>query len=388
MKEDKDKENPENTAESAENEQTAKTMEQTDEKCPSCGGTMAYDPGKKKLVCEYCGATKDFEEPVPDIAKEINIDLAEDFTNHDWGAEKKKVICQSCGAESIYDALQIADICPYCGSNLVVEAGAADAMAPGGVCGFAVTLKQAGDNFKRWIKHKIFAPKEVRQGSVPESFSGVYLPYWTFDTDTVTNYTARYGRTRTVMINGKAHTHVDWYNTGGTYRMSFDDLLITGTERYEQSIMSKIEPFDTASSKVYKPEYIAGFAAERYSVGLNDAWSRGRQKINGILEKSIEDFVRKANHADHVNNVKMSTDYSDVKFKYLLLPVWMSSFSYKNKIYNFMVNGQTGKVGGKSPIAVWKVVVTVAVGLIITAIIVYLLTKYGGSGNDYEYIRF
>jgi hypothetical protein len=121
---------------------------------------------------------------------------------------------------------------------------------------------------------------------------------------------------------------------------------------------------------------------------LNDAWSRGRQKIGAILEKSIEDFVRKANHADQVNGVNMSTDYADVKLKYLLLPVWMSSFRYKNKIYNFMVNGQTGKVGGKSPVAAWKVAVTVAVGLIIAAIIVYLLTKYGGSGNDYEYIGY
>jgi hypothetical protein len=27
------------------------------------------------------------------------------------------VICGSCAAESVYDALQIADVCPYCDSN-------------------------------------------------------------------------------------------------------------------------------------------------------------------------------------------------------------------------------------------------------------------------------
>ncbi len=59
-------------------EYNAKTMEQTDEKCPSCGGTMTYDPATGKLVCGYCGATKDFEEQLPDIAQEINLDLAED----------------------------------------------------------------------------------------------------------------------------------------------------------------------------------------------------------------------------------------------------------------------------------------------------------------------
>ena len=367
-------------------ENTAKTMEQTDEKCPSCGGVMAYDPAVGKLVCEYCGATLDFEEQLPDIAREINFDLAEDYENHDWGADKKTVICRSCGAESIYDSLQIADICPYCGSNLVVEAGAADAMAPGGVCGFALTAKQAGDKFKAWIKRKIFAPKQVRKGTIPDSFKGVYLPYWTFDTETTTGYTARYGKTRTVTVNGKTHTHVDWYRTSGVYDKIFDDLLISGTDRYDKTAMSKIEPFDTASGKVYKPEYIAGFVAERYSVGLNEAWNRGRTKVNDIFEDNIKDYIKRSKNANYVDSLKMSTDYKNVKYKYLMLPVWMSSFRYKEKIYNFMVNGQTGKVGGKTPVSAWKVALSVAIGLIVTAVIVWLLTKY--SGNESVNINF
>ncbi len=305
--------------------------------------------------------------------------LPKTAANHDWGAAKKTVICKSCGAESIYDALQIADVCPYCGSNLVVEAGDTDAMTPGGVCGFAITVKQAGEKFKKWIKHRIFAPKEVRKGTIPDSFKGVYLPYWTFDTETTTSYTARYGKTRTVRINGKTHTHVDWYHTSGVYDKLFDDLLISGTDRYDKTAMSKIEPFDTASGKVYKPEYRAGFAAERYSVGLNAAWKRGRTKINGILQDNVKDYIKRSYHADRVDSLKISTDYKNVKYKYLMLPVWLSSFRYKEKIYNFMVNGQTGKVGGKTPVSVWKVALTVTIGLIVTAVIVYLLTKYGGN---------
>ncbi len=365
------------------NVNTAKTMEETDEKCPSCGGTMSYDPAEKQLVCGYCGAKSNFEEPVPDIAQEINIDLAEDYANHDWGAAVKSVICKSCGAESIYDSLQIADICPYCGSNLVVEAGDADAMAPGGVCGFAVTVKQAAEKFKKWIKRRIFAPKEVRKGSVPDSFKGVYLPYWTFDTATSTAYTARYGRTRTVTVKGKTHTHVDWYRTSGDYQKTFDDLLISGTDRYDKKSMAKIEPFDTASGKVYKPEYIAGFAAERYSVGLNDAWQRGREKIKDILKDNIESYIRKTQCADRVDSLRMSVDYSDVKFKYLLLPIWLSSFSYKGKIYNFMVNGQTGKVGGRAPVSGWKVALAVIFGLALAGLIIWLVAEFGGDSQVY-----
>ena len=34
-----------------------------------------------------------------------------------------------------------------------------------------------------------------------------------------------------------------------------------------------------------------------------------------------------------------------------MLPIWLSSFRYKEKIYRFMVNGQTGRVGGNAPIS-------------------------------------
>ena len=53
----------------------------------------------------------------------------------------------------------------------------------------------------------------------------------------------------------------------------------------------------------------------------------------------------------------MSTAYSDITYKYLLLPLWKSSYCYKEKRYHFAVNGQTGKVSGKAPISALRVAI-------------------------------
>ena len=45
-----------------------------------------------------------------------------------------------------------------------------------------------------------------------------------------------------------------------------------------------------------------------------------------------------------------------------------SSFQFNNKVYRFLVNGQTGKVSGKSPVSAVKV--SIAVGLVIAIMIV------------------
>ena len=82
---------------------------------------------------------------------------------------------------------------------------------------------------------------------------------------------------------------------------------------------------------------------------------------NGIL--NITEKIKNTYHADSVRSLQMSTGFGNIKYKYLLLPVWMACFKYKDKIYKFMVNGQTGKVSGKIPVSPVKVTITV-VGVI------------------------
>lgn len=139
----------------------AKTKQETDKKCPACGGTMDFNPKTGSLACPYCGYIQ--EIPIDDTAdkKVEEKDFLSEQTkqNCDWGAEKKTVVCKSCAAVSVYDALQISDVCPYCGSNQVTEEKGADSLAPDGVCPFAITDKEAGSNFHKWLKGKIFCPK-------------------------------------------------------------------------------------------------------------------------------------------------------------------------------------------------------------------------------------
>ena len=42
-------------------------------------------------------------------------------------------------------------------------------------------------------------------------------------------------------------------------------------------------------------------------------------------------------------------------YKYVLLPVYVGNTEYKNKKYELLINGQTGKVYGKAPKSPWKV---------------------------------
>lgn len=359
-----------------ENAEKTATMEETDRKCPQCGGTMDFDPATGGLHCPYCDYKEEIKitESSPKKAEEQDFATAEKTGNCDWGVKQKTVTCKSCGAQSVYDALEVASICPYCGSNQVMEANDVSTLAPGGVVAFQITAKQAGEAFHNWIKGKWFCPKEAKESAKAKSFQGVYLPYWTFDADTTTNYTAKYGIERVESSGDDTEIVTDWYPTSGVYKQFINDQLVSGTTNHEESTMREIEPFDTENNLAYRPEYIAGFGAERYSVGLKEAWEKAKNFIMNRLKGLIESKIKDEHHADSTKDLKMTTTYQNITYKYLMLPIWISSFTYKDKVYQFMVNGQTGKVGGHSPISALRVAVAVLIGIAFFALVYWLMS--------------
>ena len=341
------------------------TEKETDKKCPNCGATITFDPGSGKMHCDYCGYTCELPsaENGQDVC-EMDFESAANKESCEWGAEKKSVECKSCGAVSIYDALETAAVCPFCGSTQVMPAATDKTIAPGGVCPFTVTKETAGEKFTKWLKRKWFTPKKAKENANPEAFKGVYLPYWTYDAQTTNNFTARAGYDYKVKKkDGSYETRTNWRYVSGVYQEFFDDETVMASKRHEDSGVKKCEPFQLSKLIPYDPKVLAGFVAERYSIGLKEGWDIAQTSIQSKLRSSIEIHVKAHWSCDRVSSVSFSTLYSNITYKYILVPVWVSSFKYKEKTYQFAVNGQTGKVGGKAPVSALRVIIAVLVGI-------------------------
>lgn len=352
------------------------TVEETDKKCPSCGATVVYDPDTLSMVCPFCGYSK--ELPKPEAGKqsveEIDFTTATQRANLNWGEVRKSLTCKNCGATTVFDANDTAACCPYCGSTQVMPVDdMEDAMAPGGVVPFEVSQQKASELFRSWIKGKFFAPNAAKKSCEAKNFNGVYLPFWTYDTQTVSPYTVKLGyRHQRTNSKGETETYYEYKHFSGTYRKFVDDEVVYASKRTDNPYINAVKTFDFGRLRPYSPEFIAGFMAERYTVGLDDGWQVAKNQIKNTLRNEIGEYEKKVEKADTVSGVTFDTNFSKVTFKYVLAPIWISNYKFNDKVFNFVVNGQTGKIAGKSPVSVPKVIATIA-AIIAAIVIIYLL---------------
>ncbi len=355
---------------------TEKNAKKTYEQCPNCGERMDLNPESGRLICAFCNYEEQTEaaESKPQKAKELNFEDVAAAESCGWQKEYKSLKCGACKTELICLSDQIPRTCPYCGSDQIREENNTQTLAPR-ICEFELTAKQAEEKFKSRNKNNWLYPSEIQKHLKAEAFKAVYFPYWIFDVNTFSKYQAEYGLTRTETDDdGNTKTITDWYQTDGCYQEFIENQPIYASKRYDKKIIKALEPFNAGKSKEFKPEYLNERAAERYQITLKESWETAISDIKRKLEKSIDARIRNKNKADSARCIMFTTEYYDLKYQYLLLPVWISSFKYKDQDYSVIINGQTGQVYGKAPELKSKTALLTA-AIILVLLIAFFLFK-------------
>lgn len=344
--------------------------------CPSCGATMTFSPKDQSLKCNYCEATLDLESDDTTII-EYPLNEAEEKADHNWGGQKMVLQCKQCGGESVVDNSTKSSTCVFCGSSHVARGREDLGIKPESLVAFTITKDDAEKRFITWIKKRWYAPKKLKQSLSIDHLKGVYIPFFTYDSDTQTAYTAKRGdyyyTTRTKRVNGKVVTervrHTRWRTVNGVFNHYYDDVLVNASKKVDHQLVKKIGGFDSRKLVSYQSEYLAGFYAERYSKSLKDGWDEGRESVDQDIYYGIRDQVG----GDEFRLINRSTNYGEVKFKHILLPLYMASFPYREKIYQFIVHGESGKVVSEYPKSILKIMATLVLTIAVMALIYYFV---------------
>ncbi len=350
--------------------------------CEQCGADLRYAPGQTQLTCENCGHVQAI--PQAGVRRrtralgelDLTRGLADDLPL-EASEEVRTTTCPSCGAQVEFRGAGHATECPFCATPVVVDTGTRRHIKPQALIPFVLTEAQARAAMVKWMGRLWFAPDTLleyaRKG---RALAGIYVPFWTFDAATQSSYRGARGdhyhetRTVTVNVNGRSQQRQEqvqktrWTAASGNVARAFDDVLVMASRSLPSQLGNDLTPWDLSALEPYSPDYLAGFQAEGYTVGL----AEGQVAARTTMSRVIDGDVRRDIGGDVQRVDAVDTDWSDETFKHILLPVWMAAYKYNAKSYRFLVNGQTGEVQGERPWSVWKIgFVVLAVAVVVLA---------------------
>lgn len=356
--------------------------------CLQCGGELEWDIGQQQLRCPFCGNVQDMLDPDVEVVEQ---DLQEAIAALEAGAAastgvqvegEKEVVCQNCGGHTTFTGTLTATRCPYCATPIqrddVHEAPAR--LTVDGVLPFQVDRPTAEAAIERWIDSRWFAPNEFKRYATTGSFNSVYCAYFTYDAFATTRYTGRRGDHYTVVVgsgqNQRTETRTRWTHAAGTVRDHFDDLPVCANEGLDRRHVQALEPWPTADARPFNPEYLAGHLSRTYDHDVRTCFGPAEER----MEEQIRESVRRAIGGDVQQITSMGVHYEGLRYKHLLLPVWLLTVIYAGAPFQVLINGVTGEVQGQRPYSTVKIAVAVAAAIVL-AVIAYLVFGSGGEGS-------
>lgn len=313
-------------------------------RCPVCQSIV----DEEDLFCPNCGT----EAPRKD-ASEQRAPQATRLATYNFQ-------CAGCGASMSYDARAGNLRCPFCASVKLVAQPDAKILSPKLVVPVAISRQQAVAAMRGWLSRGFFRPGDLSAAAAVVRVQPVYVPYWVFAAQTHTFWTADSSQT-------PPGASGDWYPMAGEHQGQYQNLLIGASGALTPAETEQLCPFDLATGVPPEKIDLENVTVEQFSVP--------RKYARPLARAGIEQREAAACAAAYVpgrsRNVHVNVQMQALSSEPVLLPVWIMAYRYRDRVFRFLVNGQTGKATGQAPIS-WQKVAAVA-GIIIAAVLLIML---------------
>jgi len=336
-------------------------------KCPNCDADLTYRPATGDFGCAYCGSSFS-EAQLEQIQQQQNIideqqaQEGNEFTDH-----AVLYTCPSCGAELVTDDTTAATFCFYCHNPVIMQGRLSGDMQPDAVIPFAVSKEEVKEKLLGWCKGKKYIDDGFISDMQLEKLTGVYFPFWLADSRVNATLTANTTSLKVWVLGNIEYTETSQYaiTRGGT--LDINDITLKALNREDAELLNGVYPYDFQGLKPFKMSFLSGFFAEKRNLEQKEVVEEAAAIIKNSAETLLENTI---GGYGAVSSKNTTINSHDTSWQYVLLPAWMMTYRYKNELYYFAMNGQSGKIAGRVPVSkkklnklFWTVAACVTVGM-------------------------
>lgn len=319
--------------------------------CKNCGGGLIYNPKTGKLKCEYCLTEYSQDEFVDELTSNTKDDPKKRRRQESYC----QYHCPTCGAEIITDETTTATFCYYCHSQVILDGKLQGTYLPDKIIPFSISRKEAIKKFEKWISKKKFLVRGFYSKKQIEKMTGVYLPYWLVNCKLEGGIEAVSKRINSWYERGNRYVETEIYQTDRVGDIEINNMPNFALNKLNKDIVNNIFPFKWDGITKFDKKYLLGFQADKHNLGKRyfeeEIYSDLKTLTTQHLKESIFGY----------NRTEVKECFIDIKefsCEHALLPVYLLTYKYKDELYYFALNGQTGKTAGRLPLDYKKLILT------------------------------
>jgi len=278
------------------------------------------------------------------------------------------------------------ETCPYCASPNFVARPASDGQPdPQFVVTFVGDAAVARGALDRWLGSRtMFADSALRRARV-EGMRGIYLPAYLYSAVAQSDYSAQIGENYTETETYKTKdkdgnettetrtvTRTEYRHLSGRHVGYVSDVVVSASAGLRDRELQAIQPFDFLQLRRFAPALISGWIAEEFSRSADTCMLASRNEAVDHVGDQLRRFMPGDSYSDLAWRSSVSWESLDP----VLVPVWVFAVRYRDDkpALRVVINGQTGAIAGKVPLAWWKIALAVTIAVAI-GIAIFLATR-------------
>lgn len=340
-------------------------------RCPECGSQLIYDGGgKRRLKCTKCRYSRELGRESDQVAPRKlheGVQLKEFKQGLNWNL--KSVMCMACGGEVAIDSDRSLSSCLFCGGEeLEFSNRHEEVLLPYSIIPFSISQSLVLRKLRRWLGRGWFLPRDIFALKQPERVQGIYLPYFLFDALTRSTWMGEVGISYFPDPNNQKKKRMAWEPTAGYYENFFQDFPLGLSEALQDQYFEEISEYNFRKLVPYDPKYLKSFAVELYSLPEIEAFKLSDMLLSDEIQMAIYGRLT----GDDARRFRVNSEKHSVAFRHVLVPVWLAHYTYKGRLFQVMVNGQSGEIAGDKPIDTRRAIIA-GVGVVLLALLLVLL---------------
>ena len=324
-------------------------MAEVIEKCPVCGALL----DEEDLFCANCGTEAPHREAAGTAPKAAT-------STHNF-------LCDGCGASMSYDASAQTLRCPFCGSEKMTEQQDVKMLAPQGIVPLTVDHGQAMTIMRGWLGRGFWRPGDLASTAAVTKITPVYVPYWVFAAGTHTYWTADSSQT-------PPGARGEWVPLSGEHHGNYANLLIGASGVLTPNETRSLCPFDLAQAVPPEQVDTDNIIVEQFRVQRKYARPLAHQGLEELERAACQQYV-----PGSCRNLKVNVVLKGLSSYPVLLPVWVMAYRYREQVFRFLINGQTGRATGQAPVSWTKVAAAIAIVAVLALLLFLAIAAYAGA---------